>query len=426
MAYAEAFYPSGDGTSTSNGNVRVRCDAWAEKAESTTGKVTVYNSLQLWNIYNYSGSYYTSGTSIASQIRANSSSSTTEVTRDLGSAFTISDWTTLVRSSITVNVAVNGTATFQVSGRTYGSPTIGEFNLSWYNVTLYDVLVAVHTVSFNLGGAPGTTPSNVTKKRGTAFSMPNDPIWSGHKFLGWKSNISGDGSTRYGKASGLSNYTHDQYGSTVTLTAQWQTLEYTISYNANGGTGAPASQTKTANVDLTLSSQTPTWAGHTFKNWNTAQNGTGSVYLAGGTYSANAAATLYAQWDLDPYIITFNANGGLEPPGPSSKMPGETLRLPMDTPYRTGYTFFRWNTSSDGTGQDYSPGGKFNIDAHTTLYAIWIENQIPIDLVHDCYLNSYGNWIPCIAYINASDTWYIVKKTAIKVSNAWKNASDKI
>lgn len=425
MAYAEDFYPSSNGTGTSNGNVNVRCDAWAEKAESTTGRVTVYNSLQLYNTQGYTGTYYTSGASITAQIRANSNSSTVEATRDLGSAFTLGSWTTMARASIEVTAAVNGTVTFQVSGKTSGSPTCGTFNLSWYNVTLSNVLTAVHTVGFNLGGAPGTAPSNVTKKYGTKFSMPADPTWSGHAFLGWRSNISGD-TTLYKRSLGTDGgYTHDQYGNTVILTAQWQTLEYTISYSANGGTNAPANQTKTANVNLTLSSQIPTWAGHTFKNWNTAQNGTGSVYLAGGTYSANAAATLYAQWDLDPYIITFNANGGLEPPDPSSKMPGEILHLPINTPHRTGYTFFRWNTSSNGTGQDYSPGGRFSIDAHTTLYAIWIQNQIPKDLIHDCYINSYGSWIPCIAYINVNNTWYAVKKTAIKVATAWKNTSNK-
>ena len=72
---------------------------------------------------------------------------------------------------------------------------------------------------------------------------------------------------------------------------------YTVSYNANGGTGAPASQTKTYGVDLTLSSTVPTRAAYAFKGW--AKSSTGAVaYPAGGTYKENSAVTLYAVWEL--------------------------------------------------------------------------------------------------------------------------------
>ncbi len=71
---------------------------------------------------------------------------------------------------------------------------------------------------------------------------------------------------------------------------------YPVTYNANGGTGAPSSQTKTYGTNLTLSSTKPTKTGYTFKNWNTKSDGTGTSYSAGASYTANAALTLYAQW----------------------------------------------------------------------------------------------------------------------------------
>jgi hypothetical protein len=79
----------------------------------------------------------------------------------------------------------------------------------------------------------------------------------------------------------------------------------------------------------------------------------------------------------------------------------------------------------NGTGQDYSPGGKFNVDADTILYATWIQNTIPKDTLHDCYVKTANGWVPCFAYINVNNTWYFVEKTAINVSGIWKNASDK-
>lgn len=71
---------------------------------------------------------------------------------------------------------------------------------------------------------------------------------------------------------------------------------FTVSYNANGGSGAPSAQDKRYDITLTLSSTVPTRDGYTFNGWNTAADGSGNAYAAGATYSANADLTLYAQW----------------------------------------------------------------------------------------------------------------------------------
>lgn len=71
---------------------------------------------------------------------------------------------------------------------------------------------------------------------------------------------------------------------------------YTVSYNANGGSGAPSAQTKWHDTALTLSTTKPTRSGYTFSKWNTNSAGTGTSYSSGGSYTANAAATLYAVW----------------------------------------------------------------------------------------------------------------------------------
>ena len=73
---------------------------------------------------------------------------------------------------------------------------------------------------------------------------------------------------------------------------------YTISYNANGGSGAPSSQTKTYNVALTLSSTTPTRDGYNFLGWSTSSTATSASYQPGGSYTGNGDATLYAVWEL--------------------------------------------------------------------------------------------------------------------------------
>ncbi len=73
-------------------------------------------------------------------------------------------------------------------------------------------------------------------------------------------------------------------------------LVSTVKFNANGGTLAPGNQIKLDNVPLTLTSVKPTKEGFTFKGWATGADATAAQYQSGGTYTANASATLYAVW----------------------------------------------------------------------------------------------------------------------------------
>ena len=84
---------------------------------------------------------------------------------------------------------------------------------------------------------------------------------------------------------------------------------YTVSYDANGGSGAPAEQAKQSDISLTLSSTKPSRTGYTFARWNTKANGSGTSYASGATYTGNADITLYAKWTANAYTVKFNGNG---------------------------------------------------------------------------------------------------------------------
>ena len=102
-------------------------------------------------------------------------------------------------------------------------------------------------------------------------------------------------------ASGYHNGT-----STAKLTVTVPKLDsWQVSYDANGGAGAPPAQTKWRGEALTLSKSKPTRDNHTFMGWSTSQDGA-VTYQPGSSYAANAAATLYAVWQLDyiPPTIT--------------------------------------------------------------------------------------------------------------------------
>ena len=146
---------------------------------------------------------------------------------------------------------------------------------------------------------------------------------------------------------------------------------YTVSYSANGGSGAPSSQTKWYDESLTLSSTKPTRTGYTFKGWSTSSTATTATWSAGGTYTTNATDTLYAVWKANTYTVSYNANGGSGAPSSQTKTYGKTLTLSNTVPTRTNYNFVGWATSSTATTASYQAGGSYTKNSAATLYAVW-------------------------------------------------------
>ena len=80
---------------------------------------------------------------------------------------------------------------------------------------------------------------------------------------------------------------------------------HTVSYNANGGSGAPGNQTKWHGSVLTLSTQVPTRTNYAFQGWATSASGA-VAYQPGGRYGNDANVTLYAVWkqSVSPPAVT--------------------------------------------------------------------------------------------------------------------------
>ena len=146
---------------------------------------------------------------------------------------------------------------------------------------------------------------------------------------------------------------------------------YTVSYNANGGSGAPASQKKYYGKTLQLSYVKPTRTGHTFQGWGTSATDTTADYLHGANYTANAAITLYAIWKANTYTVSYNANGGSGAPASQSKTHDTTLKLSTTIPSRANYIFKGWGTSATAATATYEAGANYTANAAITLYAVW-------------------------------------------------------
>ncbi len=109
------------------------------------------------------------------------------------------------------------------------------------------------------------------------------------------------------------SYTYDcGNGKTMAVTLNVVGVEapttYSVTYNANGGSGAPSAQTKTKDVSLTLSTTRPSRAGYNFLGWATSASATSAQYQPGSTYTANANVTLYAVWEELNTIAINEAN----------------------------------------------------------------------------------------------------------------------
>ena len=114
---------------------------------------------------------------------------------------------------------------------------------------------------------------------------------SGYYFTGWNTTAGGTGSA-------YSDGATYPFTQSATLYAQWAPdASYTVTFNANGGSGTMAAETDNVPTALTLNAFTR--SGYYFTGWNTTAGGTGSAYSDGATYPFTQSATLYAQWAPD-------------------------------------------------------------------------------------------------------------------------------
>ena len=179
-------------------------------------------------------------------------------------------------------------------------------------------------------------------------------------------------------------------GVSLTLYAQWGRMAYTVTFDANGGSGTMSSVEKNYNEDLVLPANEFTKTGYNFKGWVTSANGS-VVYGDGAKYTVNVSATLYAVWEAKIIQVNLDENGGSGGTSTiylkydsgwyssSSCTSSSKITALPSTPTRTGYEFKGYSTESDGSGTlAVSATGAINVsdtfystDGARTWYAVW-------------------------------------------------------
>jgi uncharacterized repeat protein (TIGR02543 family) len=240
------------------------------------------------------------------------------------------------------------------------------------NVTLTAQWIQVLTISYDANSATsGSAPTSTTHDSGsnpTLASNTGSLARTGFTFEGWNTASNGTG-TSYSEAGSYSNITSDQV-----FYAKWYA---TLTYNANSGTGtAPTDSTKyRPSQGATVAAATGlSRTGYTFAGWNTAANGSGTPYSATDTLTMVGHTTLYAQWTLITYTITYNNNGGTgsAPSNQTLSYGGSvTISSKPSGMTKSGFNFGGWNTASNGSGTTSAAGSNYSTNSALSLYALW-------------------------------------------------------
>ncbi len=243
------------------------------------------------------------------------------------------------------------------------------------NATLYAVWREYPTISYNANLGTGA-PASISLIYGSTVGISSTtPTRSGCTFMGWSTTQS---AANAGTVSYNPGYVFT-LTSDLNLFAVWKT-NHTLTYHANGGTGAPASFTTLYGNSFYISSTKPTWTNHEFLGWSTTQSlpNQGTVqYVAGNAYTITTNATLYAVWREYP-TISYNANLGTGAPASISLIYGSTVGISSTTPTRSGCTFMGWSTTQSAANAgtvSYNPGYVFTLTSDLNLYAVWKTNH---------------------------------------------------
>ena len=231
-----------------------------------------------------------------------------------------------------------------------------------------------YTVSFDPNGGKSSLKDMSTKYEANLTLPKSGVTRTGYSFTGWNTEPDGTGND-YAPGQRVSQLTQ---GEGITLYARWTPNTYTVRFNANKGTGKMPDQKGILYGEATeLSPCAFTRKGYRFTGWNTKANGTGdTVEEALNLTAANrGTVTLYAQWEGEPYDVTFHFGGETRTQtlhyGTAEALDGNPFVNP-------GYTFKSWTTQKNGKGKSYKDGAKVTNLTDRDLYAQWTANKYTV------------------------------------------------
>lgn len=289
--------------------------------------------------------------------------------------YTFKGWYISDDNGQTLSIEVNDGTTFAADKKLYASWKINEYDIVYNG---------------NADDADGdTVPDGVHVEYGKTVAISDKiPTRTGHTFLGWATDKTAT-ETEYAAGEKVKSLT-ERDGATVTLYAVWATNDYSIVFDANGGSGAPEDISGIKfGEEAQISEAEPIRTGYTFVGWARTADARTYEFKAGQTVKnlvsgANGVLRLYAVWTANDYRIVYNANGknadGI--PAVQNCKYGTTVKLDPRTPVCKYFKFDGWATAPTGRAE-YSSGQSVSnlvsaADGTVTLYAVWSSDEFDI------------------------------------------------
>ena len=243
------------------------------------------------------------------------------------------------------------------------------------------------TITFNANGGNGYMSELIYEKDETKSLFYNTFEREGYVFVGWNTKADGSGDN-------YSDGQNIQPTEDLTLYAQWEKIQYfTISFDANGGTGSMSSMTFGKGETKTLTANTFTRTGYTFTGWNTKADGTGISYTNKQSITPTENLTLYAQWEESKGTGTANGHDWIDLGLPSGTK-WATTNVGATTPEGYG-NYYSWGETTTKSSYNWSTYKWCNGSYDTmTKYCVsssyvTVDNKTTLDLSDDA---AYVNW----------------------------------
>jgi len=207
-------------------------------------------------------------------------------------------------------------------------------------------------VTFNSQGGTPVEPQLI--EYGQKIIEPTSPTRTGFTFGGW-----------YREANTINAWNFDtDVGTTdLTLYARWIINTYTVAFNSQSGSTV---ESQTIEYGETVTEPTPpTRIGFTFGGWYRESAGVNAWNF--DTDVITSDTTLFAQWTINTYTVTFNSQGGTDVT--EQVIEHGSVVVEPTPPTRTGFTFDGWYREAEGVN-----AWNFTTDvivSDTTLFAKW-------------------------------------------------------
>ena len=172
-----------------------------------------------------------------------------------------------------------------------------------------------YTITFDTDG--GSEIASITQDYNSAIAKPSNPVREGYTFIGWDKEIPST-----------------MPAEDVTIKAQWQINEYTLSYYVDSE--LYKSVKVTYNSEVTAEAEPEARVGYTFSGWSEMP----SVMPA---HDVNITGT----FSINKYTITFDSNGGSEVASVTQDY-NTVITRPSD-PTKDGYDFAGWSPALPNT-----------------------------------------------------------------------------